>query len=237
MPKKYAFQVKVPSEGPLNREQGWAALSNICTQMGNILHRMKDKFEPEVEQHALPEDEQQECRNVKDRLTRLVNRMEKDVLDQLADIGDEDDDGDDYYDTAKYSPYMRWMLDDHVSDVYRFTREFGGEPSILAFALLQQDGWDNEKIGELIRKECAPDSKYSRWHSCPLCDDHEPGYIDHKQCRNCYGWGYVHGEKPDYGSYPESLKGRQAVHDGKPWTDEQEKIAWSREIGDVEEDE
>lgn len=243
MAKKYAFQVKVPDDGPLTREQGWAALDRLHTQMSMILDRMnaervfvggKKLFGPK-EGCVLPEDELNEVVNVRGRLKRLVKTLGKDVLDKLADIG-EDEEDDDLYGVKKFPKPIQFLIEDGLSDVYRYDREQEGDMLVLAFALLEQCEWDNIEIGELIEKRCCPNSKYSDWYSCPLCDECEPGYIDHEECPMCYGWGYVHGDKPDYDQFPQSLEGRKAVARNEDWTKEQEEAAWRAETGEDEDD-
>lgn len=242
MSKKYPWNVKVPKEGPLTREQGWAALDSLATQMSLILSRMNaetvyvggPKTIGPKEGCVLPEDELHEAINVHRRLKRLSTMLGKDVLDKLADIGDEDDD--DLYNVKKFPKEIRYLIEDGNSDVHRYQREKDGNLLILAFALLEQCEWDNVDIGEIIEKRCSPGSKYSDWHACPLCDECEPGYIDKVECPMCYGWGYVHGDKPDYDQFPESLEGRKAVARNEDWTKEQEEAARRIEWGEDEED-
>jgi hypothetical protein len=121
------------------------------------------------------------------------------------------------------------LIEDRTSDLYRYAQK--GDMEILAYALLEQADWDNTEISELIEKRCSPNIKYSDWHTCPLCDECEPGYIDKVECPMCYGWGYVKGDKPDYDQFPESLEGRKAVSQNKDWTKAQEETARRIEWG------
>lgn len=235
MSKPY-YNVKVPKDGPLTREQGWAEISRALSKINVTLYRMNAEysylgggkgFGPK-EGCALPADELAEAINVKKRLARLVTMMGKDVLDRLANL-DEEEDTDDFYGVKKFPKPIQFLIEDTTSDVYRYDREQDGDMLVLAFALLEQCEWDNVEISELIEKRCSPNSKYSDWHACPLCDECEPGYIDKEECPMCYGWGYVHGDRPDYSQFPESLAGRKAVARNEDWTKVQEEAAWAEE--------
>lgn len=242
---KYAFQVKVPAEGPLTREQGWAALDSLRCQMALIMDRMKAEtvyhggargFAPHHE-CVLPEHELEEAQSVKSRLFRLVQMLGKDVLDQLAEIPakDEEKSKTDFYGVDKYPTKLRWLLDDGNSDLYRFTRDEGTNAPLIC-ALLEQEDWTPAEVGEFIEKRFSVNRKGGSWWSCPLCDENEPGYIDHDECPMCYGWGFVHGEEPDYDQFPESMEGRKAVAQNKDWTKAQEAEAYRIEWGEDEDD-
>lgn len=233
---KYPFQVDVPKDGPLTREQGWAALDRLKTQMDQILRRMNAEQQylgsEGLKPHddcVLPAEELEEALNVKLRFRRLIESLGKDVLDRLADIRDEDDDWDPWG-LRKFPPELRFLLDDRTSDLERYTRGKDGACAEVAFALLEQEDWSPAEIGELIEKRFSPGRKGSCWWACPLCDEWEPGYIDKEECKRCYGWGFIRTEEePDYESFPQSRKGRAALSNGQSWTDEQEKEAWAEE--------
>lgn len=237
---KYSFQVKIPEDGPLTREQGWAALCRLGLEMDAIFRRMNAEqiymggtgFKPHAE-CVLPEGELEEALNVKRRLQQLTKTLGKDVLDQLADIKQEGDD--DPWGVAKFPKELRFLINDSLSDLERYTRGKDGACAEVAFALLEQEGWSPAEIGELIEKRFGPGRKGSCWWACPLCDEWEPGYIDKQECKRCYGWGFIRSEvEPDYASFPQSSKGRAALSNGAAWTAEQEKEAWAEENPDDE---
>jgi hypothetical protein len=218
---KYHWDVDVPKEGPLSREQAWAALESIKTSLSLVGYRSGARG-GDPEDSPLSREEVETYRTLMHRFEELTSGLSLDVLDRLATIKSDEDD-DPYEGVPKKFPEnVRKMLGDYYSDIYRYSRTEKGHKAVLAFAILEDDGWAPEEIGELIEKNMRPDDKYTDVWPCPQCDPCTYGKIGEVDCNRCYAWGYVFGEEPDLSEYDWTEKGRLALNRGETWTPEQE---------------
>jgi len=223
MSKSY-WDVKIPEEGDLTREQGWAALSRIGTSLDSVACRLNASSWSDADKSVLPADECDDFRAAMNRLKAVTTALGLDVLDKLAAIkpGEEDDDPYSLKTPKKFPEGLRRLIDDYYGDVYRWNRKGPHNSTLLALALLEQEDMDANDIGSIIEKTMRPDSKHGHVWTCPQCDDGSPGMVGTDRCRRCYGWGYIFGDRPDDSEYDWTDKGRAALNLGEPWTKEQE---------------
>jgi len=230
---KFHWDIEVPKEGPLTREQAWSALSNLSTKFDLIGYRITDGGVPSFE--AVLEDEIGTFRAAQQHHNKLLKDLEMDVLDKLAAIKpdepvEEDED-------EKFPKDLKAVFDNYYGDIARWERKDPGNSKIvLALALLEDSGVDAEAIRDVITRALDPRSKYSDVWECPQCDDHSPGMVGEGVCRRCYAWGYVFGDEPDSSEYDWTEAGRAALNRGEEWTPEQEAAEEARLKAEWEED-
>jgi hypothetical protein len=223
----YHWEVEVPKEGDLTRTQGWAAISKLVSNLGDLLSRLKANSYPDDDTSPLSGDEREEMRAAHKRLRDTNERLKGDVLDQLAELSDKSDEDE----NDLFPKDVNKVLSDYHGDVCRFTRKNrdNGKDRILALALLQQTcDLEDYTISAIIQKHMAPDTRYSDVYGCPRCDaegsitrEHPQSYSVADTCKRCFGWGYVFS-KPEDSEYDWSQKGRREVNDGREWTPEME---------------
>jgi hypothetical protein len=229
--------IEIPEAGDLTREQGWAALSSLNTKLDMLLWRLVSLGDGA--ECALPSDEAEEVRALAHRFKQTVKILGRDVLDKLADLSETEPVKRESYPSFldKFPKSIRDVIGGYYGDVYRWGRKEGNDQAVLALAMLEEsEVLDAIEIGTLIEKKMRPDSKYGKVWTCPRCDDCNLGKIGSEDCRRCYGWGYVFGEKPDDDQYDWTEKGRLALNRGEAWTPEQEaaeearlKVEWDAE--------
>lgn len=218
--RKWHWEVEVPAEGPLTREQAWSALSSLFTKIDLIGYRITSDEAKELPAlEAVLEDEIGALRAVQRHCSKLLKDLEQGVLDKLASIkSDEPEDEDE-----RFPKDLKDVFDNYYGDVARWERRAPNNSKVvLALAMLDDSGVDVDGIREFITKELDPRSNYSDVWDCPQCDDHNTGMIGEAKCRRCYGWGYVFGDKPNADQYDWSERGRATLNSGEPWTREQE---------------
>ena len=213
---KYHWDVEVPKDGPLTREQAWAALSGLKTKIDLIGYRTTDDKVPQSE--AILSEEIELLRGLQQQYSKLIKELSLDVLDKLATIKP-DEEPDEH---SKHPRNIREILGNYYGEVSVWERKPGNSKTALALAMLEEEGLDTDDIYNIIRKTMNPDSKYTDVWSCPQCDECNAGHVGDDECRRCIGWGYVFGDKPDISEYDWSEKGRAAINRGEPWTPEQE---------------
>jgi len=221
----YTESYEVPETGDLTREQSWAALAKLSTKLDMLLWRINSVRRDK--ESILAPDEDSEVQALAHRFKKAVKLIGRDVLDKLADLSDGKPERPSFLD--KFPKGIRAVIGDYYGDVYRWGREEGNDQVVLALAMLEEsEVLDANGIGTLIEKKMRPDSKYGNVWTCPRCDSHNPGQIEKEQCRRCYGWGYVFGDKPDDDQYDWTEKGRLALNRGEEWTPEQEAAEGAR---------
>jgi len=149
------------------------------------------------------------------KLQKAEDSANPNVLDRLAKIEEERDPH------QRFADDLHELIHGYHSDIYQWQRRGNQSPALLAMALLE-DQLGPDGVGELIRKQFSPNSKYGEWWDCPQCDEWHAGFVGEDECRRCYGWGYINSnERPDYDEYEWSEKGRAALNRGESWTAEQ----------------
>jgi len=230
MSKNY-WEIKVPEEGDLTREQGWAELSRCATKLTTVLGRLNALYPSEENPSPLSSSERDDLASVRQRLLRANKHLSMDVLDRLAAIAADDKrkEKTPYYTAIdRFPKAIRDMVADYYCDVYRFKNK-GGNPAVLAFAILEEYcDFEPSDIGEIVKKYMSPDQSYHEVWTCPQCDDYGLGEVAGKPCKRCLGWGYVFGKKPADDEYDWSEKGREALNEGREWTAEMEKAEQAR---------
>ena len=84
---KNYWNVEVPKEGDLNREQGWSVLSKIQTKLSLAMSRLgASPWASSDDPSPLTSKEKGDLRALMHRLKDVTNRIGLDVLDRLADI-------------------------------------------------------------------------------------------------------------------------------------------------------
>jgi hypothetical protein len=225
---KFHWDVEVPDEGDLTREQGWAALSKIEMELSSVLTRLgASPWSSKDEESPLTKEEVGDLRALHHRLKKTAEALSLDVLDRLAVLAEKEEDPKrrDWSIDAprKFPREIRALLDDYHGDIHRYFDRDDSDARLLAFAILEHRcDVETVEVSETIRKLWEPDDKHGDVWSCPQCDDYEPGYVSHEECKRCYGWGYIFGDRPPLDTYDWSEKGRQALNNGQEWTPEME---------------
>ena len=224
---KFHWEVEIPEEGSLNREQGWALIAKASQSLSVALSRLELLYGNEGTT-ALSLAEKEELQAVNYRLSRTARTLEKDVLDRLADLAKPEPKSTYPSPLDRYPRETRELIDGYHSDIYRWSRKDGNSKVELAFALLEDSDFEPEDIGQIIKKHLRPGEKYSDAYDCPQCDDYMLGKVGDALCKRCRGWGYVIGNEPSIDEYDWSEKGRVTLNEGGTWTPEQETAEQAR---------
>lgn len=226
---KWYWDVKVPEEGDLTREQGWALLAKAEAKLSTALSRLNCLYHNNDENCPLSDEERISFQSVYHRLHKATELLSLDVLDRLAALSEEKDEDPTYaYGVDRLPKEIRDLVRDYHGDIHRYTHR-GGDARNLAFAMLEEADFEPEEIADIIKKHMNPDYKHGTVWTCPQCDEGDYGKIGNDYCNRCNGWGFLFSDnKPDDDEYDWSEKGRQALNRHEEWTPEQEKAEQER---------
>lgn len=213
---KYHWDVEVPKDGvAVTREQAWAVLAKLSSSLSTALYKVGDSL--------LTEEEKDDLHAVRAHLQQLTDVLGRDPLDALAEIKKPKYKNDPQ--TNKFPDEIRTILHDWHGELYRFKKRDGDQIE-LALAMLDDAGFSNDEIGNIIRDHMNPDYKHGDVWSCPRCD--QCGEVAGETCNRCYGWGFVLGDEPNISEWDWSEKGRVAANNNEEWTPEMEAAEQAR---------
>jgi hypothetical protein len=221
------WSVKPPQAGEdYNREQAWAALEKERTTLDHVAQSIKSDGFNHDKRSPLSKEEGEELAAIRSRLRALTEKLNRNALEELAAIPPTE---------SPFPADIAAFLDGYHGDFSRFCRDHKeSEILLLGFAVLQAGGFENDRITELLAKvENTQYRKYGKVFVCPRCDRY--GEKGKKECKLCFGWGYVLREKePEAEDYDLSDAGKIAANEGQEWTPEQEKAAQREQNGEDE---